>query len=311
MLHEYALEPSLLSNWSDFRFFVSQFGFDRGRLIARFPSKWKKMVYAGLGDCKEIERARIVEALQRIDSRMIPKRDSEWNPSCDWLANAVTEHGNRPFRAIIAEANQRAHPAVIVGANLDDTLDYDVLPATDSRRLWKASRSKVIKRNATEMADAIEVFIQQADRILFVDKYFGPENRRHRIPFEEFLSRLRDRHEGRMPTTFEVHCAFKSEVSFFQSQCNSNLAGIVPKDLKIQVRRWKADDLHNRFVLTDLGGVAFLEGLDHYTGDGREEDVVVLLDQEVSRQLMGNYTAGKTAFTLIDECEVIGTRLWT
>ena len=57
------------------------------------------------------------------------------------------------------------------------------------------------------------------------------------------------------------------------------------------------------------GGVAFLEGLDHYTGDGREEDVVVLLDQDVSRQLMDNYTVGKTAFTLIDECEVIGTRL--
>ena len=86
----------------------------------------------------------------------------------------MSEHDCRPFRAIIAESNQRAHPAVIVGAALDDTLDFDDLPESDSRRLWKASRSKVIKGNAAEMADAIEVLIQQADRILFVDKYFGP-----------------------------------------------------------------------------------------------------------------------------------------
>ncbi len=309
MLYEYALEPSLLSNWSDFRFFVSQFGFDRGRLIARFPSKWKRMVHEGLGDCKPIERAKIVEALTRIDTRMIPKRGSGWDASHDWLTNAVSEHDCRPFRAIIAESNQRTHPAVIVGATLDDTLDFDDLPESDSRRLWKASRSKVIKRNATEMADAIEVFIQQADRIVFIDPHFGPENSRHRIPFEEFLSRLRDRHDGKLPKTIEVHCAKKSEASFFQSQCNSRLAGMLPKDLRMEVRRWSADDLHNRFVLTERGGVAFLEGLDHYTGNGREEDVVVLLDQDVSQQLMDNYTVGKTTFELIDECEVIGTRL--
>ena len=309
MLYEYALEPSLLSNWSDFRFFVSQFGFDRGRLIARFPSKWKRMVYDSLHGCKEIERARIEEALRRIDTRMIPKRGAGWDASHDWLTNAESEHNCRPFRAIIAESNQRTHPAVIVGATLDDTLVFDDLPESDSRRLWKASRSKVIKRNAIEMADAIEVFIQRADRILFVDKYFGPENPRHRIPFEEFLSRLRDRHEGKMPKTVEIHCAYKSEASFFQSQCNSRLAGMIPKDMRMHVRRWSEKDLHNRFVLTDLGGVAFLEGLDHYTGDGREEDVVVLLDQDVSQQLMDNYTVGKTTFQLIDECEVIGTRL--
>lgn len=311
MLHEYALEPSLLNNWSDFRFFVSQFGFDRGRLISRFPKKWKRLVYESLGGCKEIERARIEESLRRIDDRLVPRQATAWETTHDWLANAEAEHANHPFWAIIAQSNQRSHSAVIVAATLDDTLDLDALPSADSRRLWKANRSQIIRRNASEMANAVEAFIKHADQILFVDKHFGPENSRHRIPFEEFLSRLRDRRDGKMPKTIEVHCAYKSEASFFRNECNSRLAGIVPKDLRMQVRRWSAVDLHNRFILTDLGGVAFLEGLDHFTGAGREEDVVVLLDQDVSQQLMNNYTVGKTNFVLIDECEVIGTRMLT
>jgi hypothetical protein len=72
--------------------------------------------------------------------------------------------------------------------------------------------------------------------------------------------------------------------------------------------RTSDERFHNRFVLTDLGRVAFLEGLNHSTGGGREEDVVVLLDWDVSLQLIDNYTLGKTTFQLIDEHVVIGIR---
>lgn len=69
------------------------------------------------------------------------------------------------------------HPAVSVGATLDDTVDFDGLSESDSRRLLQADRSKIINRTATEMADAIEMFIKSAEVIYFVDKYFGPESR--------------------------------------------------------------------------------------------------------------------------------------
>lgn len=308
MLHEYALEPSLLSNWSDFRFFVSQFGFDHGRLIARFPKKWKKLVYESLSACKEIERARIEEALRRIDDRLVPRQASTWNESSDWITNAEAEHANQPFWAIVAQSNHRSHPAVIIGTNLDDTLEWEKLPSDDSRRLWRATRSQIIKRTAVEMADAIDAFIRHADEIHFVDKHFGPENPRHRIPFQEFLSRLDQRPNGKMPRIIEVHCGQKSEVTFFRSECQVKLAAMVPQGLKIRFCRWSTDDLHNRFVLTDLGGVAFLEGLDQFMGKGREEDVVILLDKDVSRQLMEEFARSKPRFTFHDECEITGLR---
>lgn len=64
----------------------------------------------------------------------------------------------------------------------------------------------------------------------------------------------------------------------------------VPKQLEMRFIRWDRDNLHNRMVLTELGGMAFLEGLDQFMGKGREDDVVVLLNKTVARQLVQDFT---------------------
>jgi hypothetical protein len=78
----YCLEPSLLNNWKDFRYFTEKFGASQGRLISRYPKRWKKLVYDSLSNCGEVERKRIEEGLQRIDDRLIP-RQGTWDPQQD------------------------------------------------------------------------------------------------------------------------------------------------------------------------------------------------------------------------------------
>src|SRR5579872_5031649 len=109
MLHEFALEPSVLNTWPRFQRFVGQFGVHHGRMISRYPSRWKKMVHESLGDCGDVERKRIVEGLSRIDDRLLP-RFHEWDGALTWAKNAAIEHGKRPFDAIIASVNLDAHP---------------------------------------------------------------------------------------------------------------------------------------------------------------------------------------------------------
>ena len=47
MLYEYAVEPrAIVSDWSTFRFLLSQFGFDKGKLISQFPKQWFREVYS-------------------------------------------------------------------------------------------------------------------------------------------------------------------------------------------------------------------------------------------------------------------------
>jgi hypothetical protein len=73
MIHEYAVDPALLNNWERFRYLTEKFGVCRGRLISRFPKRWKAMVYDGLSSVGEIERKKIEIYLQRIDEKMLAR----------------------------------------------------------------------------------------------------------------------------------------------------------------------------------------------------------------------------------------------
>ena len=44
MIREFAVQPSAIDNWKDFRFIYDQVGVEHGRLISRFPGKWAGMV---------------------------------------------------------------------------------------------------------------------------------------------------------------------------------------------------------------------------------------------------------------------------
>ena len=310
MHYEFALEPQLLSSWKDFRFFVSQFGWQHGRLISRYPKRWKRHVYESLSDVGDVEKTRIEEALRRIDDRLMP-RLHEWSPQLSsWLENAEDEHGKRPFKAIVASLNPRSHDDVILADRIDDTTDYAALEADDPLHKWNAPRSEIVRRTAAEMAETIRALLVQCKRVLFIDKHFGPENPRHRRPLEKFLSTIAARETGSAPESVEVHTGNAAERTFFTGACDSRLAGITPSGLTLRLVRWNSTELHNRFVVTDCGGVAFLEGLDEFSGSGRSEDVVVILDQSVCEQLLQDYDSTSTAckYTFIDEHTVAGTK---
>ena len=101
MLAEFALEPRLLHNWDRFQRLIALFGLSQGRLISRFPKKWKEMVLAAV-TCPPVEKAKIEEALRRrLDDRLFP-RHHNWLDDFSWLENAVAEHGIRPFHDVLA-----------------------------------------------------------------------------------------------------------------------------------------------------------------------------------------------------------------
>src|SRR4051812_26173081 len=96
MIREFALEPGLLNNWSNVRFYLGRFGVAQARLIARFPRRWEQMVLDGLTSCRPVERLRIVEALKQARDRLL-SRHHQYDESRDWLENAEEEHTQRPF----------------------------------------------------------------------------------------------------------------------------------------------------------------------------------------------------------------------
>ena len=77
------------------------------------------------------------------------------------------------------------------------------------------------------------------------------------------------------------HTARSAPIDYFREMCQKHIPGLLPKGLRLRFHRWNGGELHNRYVLTERGGVMFGTGLDE--GDSPPEDVVSLLDDETYR----------------------------
>ena len=240
--------------------------------------------------------------------RCIVQRRHEWDPGRAWLDNAVDEHTARPFRAILSRDNPKSSVSVLPISEIDGTLDYDDLPENDVRRAWRGVRSKVIKRDPVEMAETLKPVLTHCRRVLFVDAHFGPENQRHRNPFEQFLRIIASRATSASSVDIEWHTGDKATAAFFRSESKRSLAGLIPPGFSVRFLRWSQAKLHNRYVLTDIGGFQFGDGLDANLGNSRAEDVVSILDRDVCLELLKQYDPvdDDSTLTFVDEFTLQG-----
>lgn len=279
MLFEYALEPSLLSSWPAFQQLVSQFGVEYGRMISRYPRKWKKMVHESLGSCTQIEKHRITESLTRIDDRLLP-RECEWTSGISWLDNAENEHAARPFHAIVASANPRGDP---------DVLPHESIDPTAPPPLWDVPRSQIVERTAAKMAAALVPLLAIAGRIVLVDPHFGPENRRHRVVLEEIVRAVARRRRGRAWPAIRYVTGDKADAAFFRDRCLSELPRRIVQGCSVEIVSVRIAGLHNRYVLTDRGGVQLGNGLDEPESGGSTTDCFTLLAGSAAMKLLTDY----------------------
>ena len=102
MHYEYAVEPeALVSNWQNFRYTIDKFGYDRGRLISKFPKRWLKLVY-GLAsqNFSDLESKRLEIALQDAGVNKIANFSRQYDSNLDtWFENAIIA-SERPPRII-------------------------------------------------------------------------------------------------------------------------------------------------------------------------------------------------------------------
>ena len=227
MIYEFALEPSLLNSWDRFCRLTEQFGVCHGRLISRYPKRWKAMVYDSLHGVSEMERKRIEVRLQGMDEKM-KGRVHHWNQNLGWLQNAEEEHERQPFHAIIAGSNPRGKIPVLV---------YDDLE--EETPLWAIEPEKVVSRDASSLAKAVGPLIRAAKSVIFVDPYFDPYKPRVRSTLQAFLEEgLRDR-IGLNLERVEFHTGFRPEIRDFVEACKRELPMRIPVGVSLKVVRWR------------------------------------------------------------------------
>ena len=308
MIHEYALEPELVATWTDrstCRYFKENFGLGQGRLVSRYPKRWKRLVWDSFDCTDDFARQRLTELIARLSEQMVRRSNIQWDShSTSWIENAEREHERRPFHAILAQTNPENHPHVLTESDIDE----------DSAARWAVERGYSVARSATEMADVVAPLLRCSSDVIFVDPHFGPGLPRYRRPFAAFLEQMVRQRPGEMPKRIEVHTGAEDTGTeeFFREECDTKLHRSVPEEMRVLVRRLRqkqdGEKLHNRYILTDIGGVIFGIGLDE--GDEGETDDITLMDRGQYELRWSQYGGDPpTGFEQEgDPIEVVGTR---
>lgn len=295
MIHAFALQPELVATWgrrSEYRFIHDKFGLGTPRAMLELPSftKWKRAVYRAANDLElsEQDMLRLTELFRILAEHKCRRADAVYDGVITWLENGEREYDRKPFACIVARENPRAHSAVLLGEDLDPT---------DAR--WARPAGATAPRSPEGLATALTAMLVNCRVVHLVDPHFGPENARHRRVLEALVDVLASNGVG--PEFVRVHCRAKSRLDFFEAEA-VKMAGRLAPGITVEFRRWEqrdgGDRLHNRYVLTDLGGVKLGDGLD--AGAEGETDDLLLLPHGQYVHRWAQYAEEDCSFELCD-----------
>lgn len=298
MIYEYALEPALVVDWAiaGIGRCVGQFGLDYRRLVSDFPRGWSGLVYGDFLARFDYDDRHpdvtntqpLLDAyLQLLTDCMVP-RQVHLPHDAVWLDEAIREHALRPFHAIFA-SQQKAdpHPDIFTEKSLDNIRDEH----------WWIPTVKTTRKSAVEIGAALRPILQVASEIHIIDPYFDPSAKRFQETFAEIVRQTtalpravssdpvitlvtsveREFKDYEKPTNAEEEKKRlreeKNVAADILGKARRYLPNLVSPGVTIRLvilkKVTRGDPLHNRFVLTDVGGVIVPYGVDDYD---REQD---------------------------------------
>lgn len=312
MIYEFAVDPVVVATWYRRelgRFFAREFGVGTPRIMSRFPQSWKTRVWEEFrrsGNCTDLNERRMTAILKDVSAKMIKRPALSWDDSKSWLANTESEHCVAPFHAIVSNENPRSHERVLHSGSIDHQTS-----------MWYLPTQRRVLRAASNLQEIVSPMLQIASTILFVDPHFSTIPR-YIQPFNRYFREIVDsRYRGRSsrPSSavfphIEIHRSEKRKRSRNDLSL-SKMADILPHQLSALVytlrRSNDGQSLHNRYILTDVGGLEFPHGLDEGTSHPSDDyDDVLLLEEDIYRQLWSQYANGAHAFEVVDKVRIKG-----
>lgn len=309
MIYEYALEPELVAAWASdkqkYKSILKEFGLGSQRSFSRFPKGWiEKAVEAidsKLASNRELDKKRLLELFKRFKENMVKRKEYRWSQhdrGC-WLQNALSEHDRFPFQGIISSENPQRRPEVITEKDIFE----------DEHPLWDiAEGSILVKRNEIGVHNAIITILANSSEIRFVDPYISPSQRGFKSSLAAFFVKLsRERSVGR-PKSIQVHLKKHDKSPSWSYLCDE-LAKLVPAGLQVTLHQWRekpeGQKFHNRYILTNLGGIAFGHGLDE-GGSGETDDISRLSSETYQEYWHQYYCENATTFLQEEKDTIIG-----
>lgn len=294
MHHEYAVEPAAVgSSWETFRYLFEKFGFEKGRLISRFPGRWPLLVLeaAAQAEVGDIAYTKIFEKLRQGRRTALVRTGRDYDPTLDsWVENAAASHAIRPFRGVIAQQSAQLKDVAISLAELDD--DHPLMVAPTSRD---------IPRTTTDIADVCFLLLYAAREINLVDPYFNfvTISQDFRGPLEQMMLALYV--AGKANVHIRIH--YRARHAHCSQADIINNPGrwvnvTIPAGYELHLYAWEqhqgGERLHDRFLLCDCGGMQV--GIGFAASEAQENATFALLDDGHAQDLRSKFADGATVY---------------
>ena len=167
-----------------------------------------------------------------------------------WIERALVEHAREPFAGIIARTNPRS---------LADVLLHSDVNEEDPQ--FHSSSQMEIERTAANLVGCASFLLRHTTTVKWVDHVMDLRQPRWRRPFCEALDVLT--RVGR-PVQFQLHRRFGNEIEkrnlrqqFEESFRRYRVAGVT-----LALYLHPEQVMHDRFILTERGGIQIGHGLD-------------------------------------------------
>jgi hypothetical protein len=278
MIYEYAIEPEWIidlakkENRLYSKMIIENFGLGKPRLLAELPKikKWRKLLNEARvsADLNNMDETRLTELFRILTVKMI-KRDGGYNydGEVSWLENALRADHIKSFRAIIAMTNPQRKVNVLVGKEMADWPD----------KYWEAERSRYINRNAVKFAETLAPMLHNSTKFYLIDPYFRADRKEWKDPLKLMIIEFTKDNVRQKDYCVEVHISgsdkrnerpIEEVKNFFKDQ---RFKGIIPENISLKIKMWRQipgkERFHDRYLLTDIGGVRSSAGFDDVFGE--------------------------------------------
>lgn len=283
MHREYAVDPGSLSNYANLRALFESFVGSHARLISDCPRNWHREVLSVINQLKDegvgpARRKGLKLQLQKLYQTNVCRNRpvDPWTRQGSWLFYAEQEHEKAPFDAILS-------------SGLPSDPEHPVYPLEDlffsCPGCWQEPNQAHVKRLAPEIVMQAVSMLRLSRKIILVDPYFWftqPRWDNYRPLLVELFRQLGELNFNKGVRKLEIHTSDRHANA--EGFLHSHVLPLMPEGITIQCKVWPKADMHDRFILTDVGGVFLGQGLGEFELSEDEEVLVGILERDTFRR---------------------------
>jgi len=311
MIYEYAIDPELIIKWAkkenrrDFREFCNAFGIGTTRIPSVVMSKKNLMNIIEKSELKGFEVAKAEELIKAIKEKCI-ERPGYSDESSNWYKKALEEHNRIPFDFIFTNDKKKCDTTKTIDQNdIEDDMYHKV-------KKWDHPTQELVQCTTLKMVKVMQNMLRLSSHIIFLDPYLGVKKNGEKNNIKilaEFITASLKNNTAELPIKVEIlysSIKYKNKKEVYMHRYHKEQEKYKPEELHVELlknlgnlsdsitliirdiyEKSNGSNIHNRYILTDLGGVFLGKGIEPSYFSHKDE--FILLNKDIYKKKWDDY----------------------